>query len=500
MEIKNLSIKIRSNGRPLVENLSLIVNKGDKIAIIGEEGNGKTTLLKAIIGKESLQDIFEITGTIYHKGNIQYLEQDLTIRWGETTINSFFLIDDIQDGVNYDNYNKYQEYERYLSVFGLDSEILLSDRKIKTLSGGEKVKIQLAKILCNNPTVILLDEPTNDIDIETLEWLENFINSSEVPIIYVSHDETLLENTANCIVHLELINKKQKARTTVERTDYSSYIDSRDKNISKHNQKHYNEKKVFLNDMKNLRELKRKIERYNPERDNSMRTIKAKEARLERDGYLEYYDTEDSINVFFKENIFMPHKKEIININIPNFILKNNKVLKNIVLNVVGPEHVVIIGENGVGKTTLIKFIYEELKNRKDIELGYMPQDYSEILSKYDKPLDFLYNPKIDISFIRSMMGNLKFNEEEQIGLISDLSGGQKAKLFILRMILDEKNVLILDEPTRNLSPLSNPVIRRILESFPGTIISVSHDRKYIESVADKLYELTSIGIFEKNK
>lgn len=129
-----------------------------------------------------------------------------------------------------------------------------------------------------------------------------------------------------------------------------------------------------------------------------------------------------------------------------------------------------------------------------------MPQDYSEILSKYDKPLDFLYNPKIDISFIRSMMGNLKFNEEEQIGLISDLSGGQKAKLFILRMILDEKNVLILDEPTRNLSPLSNPVIRRILESFPGTIISVSHDRKYIESVADKLYELTSIGIFEKNK
>lgn len=154
-----------------------------------------------------------------------------------------------------------------------------------------------------------------------------------------------------------------------------------------------------------------------------------------------------------------------------------------------------IIGEEGNGKSTLMKRIYEEFKTREDINLGYMPQNYEDVLNLNQSALDFLKIKNIPESEIRSLMGNMKFTSDEMTSLIKELSGGQRAKLLLIKMILDNCNVLLLDEPTRNLSPLSNPVIRSILTDYNGTIISVSHDRKYIQEVCQKAYWLDNNGL-----
>ena len=144
-----------------------------------------------------------------------------------------------------------------------------------------------------------------------------------------------------------------------------------------------------------------------------------------------------------------------------------------------------------------MKIIYDKLKNRDDIVLEYMPQNYEDILDKYDKVLDFICTSgnKDDITYARMLLGNMKFTKEEMTGRIKDLSNGSKAKLFLIKLELDKCNVLLLDEPTRNVSPLSNPVIREVLSNFNGCIISISHDRKYIEEVIDNLYILTKEGL-----
>ena len=150
---------------------------------------------------------------------------------------------------------------------------------------------------------------------------------------------------------------------------------------------------------------------------------------------------------------------------------------------------------------TLIKIIYDELKGRTDINVGYMPQNYDDILSKYKTVLDFICNSgnKEEITKARMFLGNMKFTRDEMTGNIKDLSNGTKAKLFLIKLVLDKCNVLILDEPTRNVSPLSNPVIRKVLKEFGGTIISVSHDRKYLDEVIDTLYILTEDGLVKRD-
>ena len=207
---------------------------------------------------------------------------------------------------------------------------------------------------------------------------------------------------------------------------------------------------------------------------------------------------EESINFFF-EDAFIPSTKKILNLNIKELKVENKVLAKNIELNIIGNKHICIIGKNGVGKSTLIKIIYENLKNRTDIKVGYMPQTYDDVLNNYKNVLDFLCTgkDKEEITKVRMYLGNMNFTRDEMMGEIKNLSGGSKAKLFLIKLVLDKCNVLILDEPTRNVSPLSNPVIRKVLKEFNGTIISISHDRKYIDEVANEIYELTKDGLIK---
>lgn len=486
IEIRNLNIKLRNSDRYLIKDFNLILNNKDKAAIIGEEGNGKTTFIKALIFSKDILNYVEIEGIINVPKNIGYLEQNLNKLWLERNLREFFFKDNPDSNENYEIYDDYNKLVEVFNSLGLDLDLLESERKISTFSGGEKVKFQLAKIMIKNPEFLILDEPTNDLDIETLEFLEEFINNTDIPILYVSHDETLLENTANMIIHLEQLKRKTDLRNTVSKISYKDYVEARRKMIEKSIQEHNSETKNKKESLKKLNKIKNKIVVNNPERQNQLRSLIAEEKRLEKESITEKIETEDQIFLKIKDIEEIPNSKVILDMHFDELKINEKILSKNINLSVIGKEKLVILGKNGSGKTTLLKKILEKIKETPNIKVGYMPQNYDEVLNNYSKVLDFLSeNNEENIARIRSLLGMLKFTSEEMLNDISNLSGGQKAKLFLLKMFLDKSNVFLLDEPTRNLSPLSNPAIRKILKEYPGSIISVSHDRKYIEEVCD---------------
>lgn len=486
IEIRNLNIKLRNSNRYLIKDFNLILNNKDKAAIIGEEGNGKTTFIKALISSKDVLNYVEIEGIINVPKNIGYLEQNLSKLWQEKELREFFLKDTLTSEENYEIYDDYSNLSSVFNSLGLDLDLLESERKISTFSGGEKVKFQLAKIMIKNPEFLILDEPTNDLDIGTLEFLENFINNADIPILYVSHDETLLENTANMIIHLEQLKRKTDVRNTVSKISYKDYVETRRKIIEKSIQEHNSETKTKKESLKRLNKIKDKIVASNPERQNQLRSLIAEEKRLEKESITEKIETEDQIFLKISDIEEIPNSKVILAMHLDELDVNENILVKDINLSIIGKKKLVILGRNGSGKTTLLKKILEILKQTPNIKAGYMPQNYDEVLNKYSKVLDFLSeNNTENITRIRSLLGMLKFTSEEMLNDISNLSGGQKAKIFLLKMFLDKSNVLVLDEPTRNLSPLSNPVIRKILKKYPGSIISVSHDRKYIKEVCD---------------
>ena len=235
-----------------------------------------------------------------------------------------------------------------------------------------------------------------------------------------------------------------------------------------------------------------------------MKAVKSLEHRFEREreDMTEFPDSEEAILVGFGENTAIPAGKTVLDFTLPALYAGEASqgqppLAENLRLYVRGGEHVCVIGRNGAGKTTLLRRIAGELLKRTDLRAAYMPQDYGETVDQSQTPVEFLAKSweKEELTRVKTYLGSMKYTPEEQEHTIQELSGGQKAKLFFLKMILDGANVLVLDEPTRNFSPLSGPVIRGILEEFPGCILSVSHDRKYIGQVCDTVYQLEPQGL-----
>lgn len=501
LEIKDMTISV--DDRTLIEHFDLSLNKGDKLAIIGEEGNGKSTILKCIIGNCPYAKVSGMINTKHYK--IGYFKQQLTEEELDCSVQNY-LFEKIES--YYENMTQFYQAIKKLHL----DDTLLEQEKMRYLSGGEKVKMQLLKLLLEEPDILLLDEPTNDLDIETLNWLEHFINTESRPIIYVSHDETLLSNTANMILHLELIRKKQVAKHTLLKIGYDDYVNTRLRIMEKTEQVARKERQEKMKQEEKLRQIMTRVD-YEQEHisrkdphgakmlKRKMKSVKAQEKRLEQVELTEMPEKEEAISFFF-EQTKIPKSKQILDITLETLKINCKMLAYDIHLSIQGSEHVVIVGRNGVGKTTLLKNIYEILQKRSDIVLGYMPQEYDSILSGYHNAVDFLVETgsKDEISMIRSCLGNMKFTADEMVGSINFLSGGSKAKLLLMKLVLKKCNVLLLDEPTRNVSPLSNPVIRKVLKEFNGTIISVSHDRKYIDEVCSRVYELTKDGLVEQKK
>lgn len=492
-EVKNLTIV--QNDKTIIENLSFTLNKNDKLAIIGEEGNGKSTLIKTLLG---ICDYATYTGSIVSHGyTIGYLAQSMeSEHFNKSVFSYLFASENVY-------YEKISLFYKYLEMLQLKEEIL--KQKLGTLSGGEKVKVGILKLLLLEVDIFFLDEPTNDLDMETLEWLEEFINHTEKPILYVSHDETLLSRTANGILHLEQVKHKTECRHTLLHVDYDTYVTNRLLGLEKQTQLAHSEAREYKKQEDKLKKVMQKVEheqntisRGNPHGarllKKKMHALKSQEKKLNTKELTEVPDVEENIHLFF-ENVALPKTKIILKLELPKLMIEEHVLAKDIQLEVVGNEHVCIIGKNGVGKSTLLSKIYKNLKERQDIKVGYMPQDYSLVLNEFTYVLDYLCDEGIDKTMARMYLGNLNFTREEMTGKIETLSNGSKAKLILLKLVLSKCNVLLLDEPTRNVSPLSNPIIRESLREFSGCIISVSHDRKYIEEVCDVQYILTSSGL-----
>ena len=384
------------------------------------------------------------------------------------------------------------------------------------LSGGEKVKLQLARLLMEQPDALFLDEPSNDIDIETLEWLERFISRASVPVLFISHDETLLERTANKIIHMEQLRRRTTSRWTVAAVDYRTYVSERAGAFLHQEQVARKERSEYEKQQERFRKIQQKVEhqqsaisRQDPHGGRllkkKMHAVKSLERRFEKEHsrMTELPETEDAIFIKFGEKVSLPQSKRVLDfsrseLRAPQENSVEGKLLaRDVRLAVTGPEHVCIIGKNGVGKTTLLREIAGELLAREDVKAYYMPQNYEELLDLEQTPVEFLCGEgsKEEISHVRTWLGSMKYTAEEMAHPAAELSGGQKAKLLFLKMSMAGCNVLILDEPTRNFSPLSNPVIRGLLREYAGAVISISHDRKYIDEVCDTVYELTETGL-----
>ena len=201
----------------------------------------------------------------------------------------------------------------------------------------------------------------------------------------------------------------------------------------------------------------------------------------------------------FDVEAVVPNGKVVLDLSLPELKIGERVLARNIELNVTGPRKVAIVGKNGIGKTTLIREMKDIIEETEGINLGYMPQNYGEVLNSQDIVLDYLLEDLegLDISTISAYMGRIKLTWQEMNGEIGELSYGQRAKLMILKMMLSGKNVLLFDEPTRNLSSLSNPVIREMLKNYKGAIIGVSHDRKFLKEVCDIVYKLDENGLKE---
>ena len=508
LQIKNLRITHKKDLRVLLQDFSCVLNAGDKAVVIGEEGDGKSTLLKWIYDPGLVEAYAEAAGErIVNGERLAYLPQELPKEYAEKPVYEFFA----EESSFYEKTPK--ELGRLARDFNIPQEFFYEEQPMGTLSGGEKVKAQLMRLLMSEPTVLLLDEPSNDIDVDTLRWMENMIRDWEQIVLFISHDETLIENTANMVIHIEQIQRKTKSRYTIARMPYQKYLEERQNQFARQEQlalDERREKKIrdekFRRIYQSVDYAQTSISRQNPGKGRllkkKMHVVKSLERRFEREDQNMTEMPEEESAIYFKlgdKSAAIPAGKGVIDFSLESLRApgEGRLLAGNIRLLIRGSEKICIVGKNGAGKTTMLKKMAEELLERPDIHAEYMPQNYEEMLDLEMTPVDFLdtSGAREERTRIRTYLGSLKYTADEMEHSIAALSGGQKAKVLLLKMSLSGANVLLLDEPTRNFSPLSGPVIRRMLAEFPGAVISISHDRKYIDEVCDKVYRLTESGL-----
>ena len=407
LQIKNLTITHRKDLRVIIEDFNMTLNDGDKAVIIGEEGNGKSTLLKWLYDPDMVEDYTECRGErILGRERMGYLPQELPAKERERSIYEYFS----QANLFFDQTPK--ELAELARRFALSSDIFYSEQKMGTLSGGEKVKVQLMRLLMDEPTALLLDEPSNDIDIETLELLERIINEWRGIVLYISHDETLIERTANMVIHLEQIQRKTKSRYTVAKITYTEYITRRADAFAHQEQMAESDRRAKKQRDEKYRRIMQSVNRAQAtiggagkdlgdkmqaarNLKDKMHTVKSMGKRFEKEDAKMTEMPEQEEAIFFKlgkEDSKMPAGKTVVEYDLPELRTPDEaKVLSaNIHLNVRGPQRICIIGTNGVGKTTLLRKMAEEMLARKDIRVQYMPQNYEDLLDMDATPVEFL--------------------------------------------------------------------------------------------------------------
>ena len=516
LHCQNITITHRKDGRVLIRDFSFTAGKGEHIAIIGEEGNGKSTLLRLMHDPRLILPYAEYSGTV-SKGTgasrsvTGYLPQECEPGCASMPVWEYMNLSDAFSSADP------RRLAELAGDVGLSYDFLYSDRPVGSFSGGEAVKLRLCRMLAEEPDVLLLDEPSNDLDLGSLAWLEDWIASRRETVVFISHDETLLENCADTIIHVEQIMRKTEPKITVSRCGYAEYAERRGMLIERAAAQAKNDRAAFEKKLERYRHIYERVRheqnavsRQTPSKGRllkkKMHTVKSMERRFERERVTltKKIDAEEAVMIDFPP-VSVPAGKTVLDLDLPELRAPDGRLLqRNIRLTVGGGEHLVITGPNGCGKTTLMRVIADRLLPRTDLRVTYMPQNYDDLLPRDELPEEFLCSilnggrgdfTEATSLKIRTWLGSIKFTPAEMGRPLGELSGGQRAKLFFLKMILEGADVLLLDEPTRNLSPMTNPVIRQILSRFGGTVIAVSHDRKFIGEAAGS--ELTLPGPVE---
>lgn len=515
LQVNNLSKSFGAT--EILHNIKLEIKHNDRIAIVGRNGSGKSTLLKIIAGELSYDE-----GEIIKPKDITigYLSQHTGLTSNKTIWNEmknvFKPLIDLQQSirnleqemqksekVDDELLNQYDrmlvdfqtmggyEYEANIRAVlsGLDFPEEDYEKRIQSLSGGQKTRLALGKLLLENPDLLILDEPTNHLDIATLSWLESYLKNYRGAILIVSHDRYFLEQTVSIIY--EISHKRMKRYVG----GYEKYLEQREKDYE-------NQLKMYELQQEEIRRTEEFIER-NIARASTSKRAKSRRKQLERLELIEKPLGEQGTSKF-SFTINRTSGNDVLHVKEASFSYEDGeKLFQDVTFSITKGERVALIGPNGVGKTTLLKLIKKTLPLNEgsiiygtNVQVGYYEQE-QESLNESNTVLEELWSAYPDVleQEIRSVLGSFLFSGDDVLKLVSSLSGGERARLSLAKLMMKQANFLILDEPTNHLDIASKEVLEAALIDYPGTIIFVSHDRYFINKIASRVLELNKDGV-----
>ena len=470
LSIDHLSIEFSS--RPILDDISFLVNKRDRIALVGKNGAGKTTLLRLIAGEYQ-----PTAGTISKDADltIGYLPQVMLFTDQRTLREEVMTIFHGEDEARF-----VAEMDR--TIIGLGFERKDFDRPCSEFSGGWRMRIELAKILLCHPELLLLDEPTNHLDIESIQWLENFLKTSQSAVIVVSHDRAFIDNVTNRTIEITL------GRIYDYNVNYSKFVTLRQ-------ERHEQQVRAYMNQQKMIQDTEDFIERFRYKATKAVQ-VQSRIKQLNKLERLEV-DIEDTSRLNLR---FPPAPRSG---DFPLIIQDLRKdfgthtVIQDVNLTIRRGEKVAFVGKNGEGKTTLVRCImgqldyFGTLKIGHNVKIGYFAQNQASLLDEnltVFETIDYVAVGDIRTK-IRDILGAFMFGGDASDKKVKVLSGGERSRLAMIRLLLEPCNLLILDEPTNHLDMQSKDILKDALKDFNGTVICVSHDRDFLDGLVEKVYE-----------
>ena len=520
LNISNLSISFQ--GEFLFSDVTFMLNGGNRVGIIGKNGAGKSTLLKILSGELSPD-----TGTIStdKETKIGYLKQDIDFVQGRSVLQEAYqAFDEIIkiekeiDSINEllaqrtdyesDEYNilisKLNDYTHHYEILGGysykgDTEKILSGLGFKredfikltdSFSGGWRMRIELAKLLLQKNDILLLDEPTNHLDIESIIWFENFLKNYSGAVAIISHDKMFLDNVTNRTI--EIVG----GRIYDYPKPYSAFLELRKEMIEQQISAQKNQEKMIQQTEKLIDKFRAKATKA-----SMAQSLIKKLDKIER---IEV-DVQDNSVMSVQFPVSKQSGKVVLEIDNVSKKYGDKTILKNINLLVERGSKIAFVGQNGQGKTTLAKMITNEIpfdgiiKKGHNVEIGYFAQNQAHYLDKEAIILDIMNNAANDTNRtkVRDILGAFLFRGDDVEKKVKVLSGGERNRLALAKMLLSSFNVLVMDEPTNHLDIASKNVLKQALQLFEGTLIIVSHDRDFLQGLTEKVYEFKDQNIRE---
>jgi len=515
-------LTVEFSGTTLFKNISFVINEKDRIALMGKNGAGKSTILKIIAGiqtttkgrvsapkdaiisylpqhllTEDNRTVFDETAQAFSKifemeRQIQDMNNELATRTDYESASYLSIIEKVStlsekfysiEEINYDS-----EVEKILLGLGFNRKDFA--RPTSEFSGGWRMRIELAKILLQKPDLILLDEPTNHLDIESIQWLEDFLINSAKAVIIISHDRAFVDSITTRTIEVTM------GRIFDYKANYSSYLQLRkDRRI--HQQKAFDEQKKMIADNQEF------IDRFKGTYSKTLQ-VQSRVKMLEKLDIVEV-DDEDNSALRLK---FPPSPKSGSYPVIANDMSKkygNHTVFENANLTIERGERVAFVGKNGEGKSTLVKAIMNEIDFNGELSLGhnaligYFAQNEASLLDEQLTVFQTIDDvAKGDVrTKIKDLLGAFMFSGDSITKKVKVLSGGERTRLSMIKLLLEPVNLLILDEPTNHLDMKTKDILKRALQDFDGTLILVSHDRDFLNGLIEKVYEFGNKRIKE---